>query len=186
MRYIGLLRAVNVGGKNTIPMADLRSALQDIELDHVRTYIQSGNMVFDSDLTEDAVQDRIEHQIQQRFGFHIDVILRTVTEFDRLIADLPFAGASEPASSASSPVGVSVAFLNEPPDPDAVAALDRYPSPGEQYRVVSRNVYLLLPNGTARSKLVAQVQKLGPRVTVRNWKTVQKLQAMAAADQNDT
>ena len=129
MRYLGLLRAVNVGGKNTIPMADLRSALQDIELGHVRTYIQSGNMVFDSALTEDAVQDRIEHQIQQRFGFHIDVILRTVTDFDRLIADLPFAGASEPASSSSSPVG-SRCLLNEPPDPDAVAALDRYPRPG--------------------------------------------------------
>lgn len=51
MRYIGLLRAVNVGGKNTIPMADLRSALQDIELDHVGTYIQSGNIVFDSGRT---------------------------------------------------------------------------------------------------------------------------------------
>lgn len=51
MRYIGLLRAVNVGGKNTIPMADLRSALQDIELDHVHTYIQSGNIVIDSGRT---------------------------------------------------------------------------------------------------------------------------------------
>lgn len=119
MMCIGLLRAVNVGGKNTIPMADLRSALQDIELDHVRTYIQA-------------------------------------------------------AISSSNQAG-----------PDVVAALDRYTSPGEQYRVVGRDVYLLLPNGTARSKLVAQVQKLGPLATVRNWKTVQKLQAMTVADQND-
>lgn len=179
MRYIGLLRAVNVGGKNKIKMADLRSALHDIDLDHVRTYIQSGNIVFDSDLTEAAVQQRIEHQIEQRFGFHVDVLLRTVTEVERIITDLPFA---EVSASASSPAGVSVAFLHERPAPDAVATFDRYVGTGEQYRVVGREVYLLLPNGTARSKLVGQVQKVGSMATVRNWKTIQKLHLLAQVE----
>lgn len=179
MRYLGLLRAVNVGGKNRITMADLRSALHDIDLDHVRTYIQSGNIVFDSDLTEVAVHQRIEHQIEQRFGFHIDVILRTANEFERIIAACPFVEARE---ASSSPAGVSVAFLNEPPAPEDAAALERYASPGEQYHVIDREVYLLLLNGTARSKLVVKVQKMGPIATIRNWKTIQKLQAMTLAD----
>ena len=175
MKYIGLLRAVNVGGKNTIPMAELRSALEDLDLHQVRTYIQSGNIVFDTDLTQNAVQQRIEEQIEQRFGLGIDVILRSADEFDQIIADCPFLVAPDAS-------GISIAFLNEPPSPDAVAALDRYVSPGEQYQVVGRNVYLLLPNGTARSKLVVHVQKLGPLGTIRNWKTVTKLQAMTIDD----
>src|SRR5690625_543995 len=111
MKYIGLLRAVNVGGKNKIRMAELRDVLESMGLQQVRTYIQSGNMLFDSDAPEDALRHELEHQIAQRFGFHVDVVLRTLTEFDRLVADCPYIGASESASSLSlASKGLSVAF----------------------------------------------------------------------------
>ena len=178
MRYLGLLRAVNVGGKNTINMAELRGALEAIELQHVRTYIQSGNLMFDSDQSERAVRQAIERQIAQRFGFHIDVIVKTLTAFERVITDCPFIGPTEPTTV---PSGLAVAFLSEPPDDDAVTALARYASSEEHFRVMGREVYLLLPRGLGRSKLVAQVHKLGPAATIRNWNTVQKLHALAVA-----
>ncbi len=183
MRYIGLLRAVNVGGKNTIPMADLRSALAALDLQQVQTYIQTGNIVFDSDQTEAVLRQAIEQRIEQRFGFHVDVVLRTFAEFDRLVAHCPFGVQAGLASSSSVPAGLAVAFLDGPPNPDAAATLARYASPEEQYQVVGRDVYLFLPQGTARSKLVTKVQKLGPVATLRNWKTVRKLHALALTDQ---
>ena len=88
MRYIGLLRAVNVGGKKKIKMAELRDALATLDLQHVRTYIQSGNILFDPDDTEDSLHQRIEHHIEQRFGSPVEIILRTLPEFDSLVAAL--------------------------------------------------------------------------------------------------
>lgn len=176
MRYVGLLRAVNVGGKHKITMAQLRAALEALGLEYVRTYIQSGNVVFESQEAAAVLQAEIEGLIHHRFGFHTDVILRTITEFDDLLAQCPFLDHSH-ASTASSRV-LAVAFFAKPPSPEMMAALGDYAVDGEQYQVRGRDLYLLLPRGTARSKLVARLQKLGP-ATVRNWNTIHKLHALA-------
>lgn len=177
MKYIGLLRAVNVGGKNKIKMVDLRAALEAIDLQQVSTYIQSGNIIFDSDDAEDTLHQRIESHIEQRFGFHIDVILRTVSDFERMIVNCPFLQNLE--STLSNPTDLYVALLNEPLNHEAVATLARYASADEQYRVVGRDIYLLLKHGMGQSKLGPQIQKLGAPATLRNWKTILKLHAMA-------
>lgn len=180
MRYIGLLRAVNVGGKNKMKMAELRNALESIDLQNVQTYIQSGNIIFDSEHTQDVLQQRIEHHLEQHFGFHTDLILRTATEFDRLVADCPFIEQAEAVTSSESPAGLYVALLNESPSKEAVEALARYVSADEQYRLVGRDLYLLLSGGMAQSRLAPRVQKLGTAATLRNWKTIRKLHTLAS------
>lgn len=175
MRYVGLLRAVNVGGKHKITMAQLRAALEAVGLEYVRTYIQSGNVVFESQEAAAVLQAEIEGLIHHRFGFHTDVILRTITEFDDLIDHCPFLN---PSHASTARGGLAGAFFAKPPSPEMMAALGDYAVDGEQYQVRGRDLYLLLPRGTARSKLVARLQKLGP-ATVRNWNTIHKLHALA-------
>lgn len=177
MKYIALLRAVNVGGKNKLNMADLRAALEAIGLGQVQTYIQSGNIVFESHETEASLKPQIERAIDQRFGLALDVVLRTLVELDQVVAHCPFVLHQEQA--ASGPVMLYVAFLDSPPQAAGLSRLDRYVSDREQYQLVGRDVFLLLKQGMHNSKLAPQVHKLGTPATVRNWKTLNRLRAIA-------
>ncbi|MDB5083637.1 MAG: hypothetical protein JWN30_523 [Bacilli bacterium] len=90
MIYIALLRGINVGGKNIIKMADLRHTFETLGFKQVKTYIQSGNVLFESDDDEDSLRQRIEHEIESDFGISLTVILRTVEEIERIIENCPF------------------------------------------------------------------------------------------------
>lgn len=179
MQYIAFLRAVNVGGNKKLKMADVRAAIESIGLHQVQTYIQSGNVLFDSDEPEASLQSQIERGIEATFGFSTDVLLRTATEIDDIIENCPFPAPQAPAATSSEPVTLYVALLNAPPTDHDISRLDRYSSDHETYRVVGRNMYLLLNQGMSHSKLAPQIQKLETPGTVRNWKTLQKLRAMA-------
>jgi uncharacterized protein (DUF1697 family) len=88
--YIALLRGINVGGKNRIKMADLKHMFESLGLSRVETYIQSGNVLFESNKEEDILQREIEHEFATIFGFSVVVVLRTVTELGKIIRDCPF------------------------------------------------------------------------------------------------
>ena len=175
--YVALLRGVNVGGRNKLPMADLRRIFTDAGCASVRTYIQSGNVVFEAaqDLAE-RVPEIVTSAVREQFGFETAVIVRSSEEL-RLVAD------SNPFDTSGDPRFLHVAFLLDTPDAAAVAGLDPQRSPPDAFEVRGRHVYLHYPNGVAGSKLTndylsSQLQTVS---TMRNWRTVLTLLDMAGA-----
>lgn len=170
--YVALLRGVNVGGKNRLPMADLAAMFTEAGCTEVRTYIQSGNVVFSAPpKTAKWVPGLISQSITERFGFQAPVVLRTADEVRRLPADNPFLKVGAEADT------LHVVFLADRPERRRVEALDVKRSPGDSFVVRGREIFLCLPNGVAGSKLSNSYfdSTLATTSTVRNWRTVGKL-----------
>ena len=173
--YLVLLRGINVGGKNKLAMNDLREIMTDIGCENVSTYIQSGNAVFKAEPNSgEEIAAAIETSILERFGLKIPVISRTLDELQRVITENPF------LSKASDESMLHVMFLKNEPTPERVNALDPGRSPGDSYLVEGREIFLLLPNGVANSKLTNAYfdSKLAVISTSRNWRTVKTLREM--------
>jgi uncharacterized protein (DUF1697 family) len=170
--FAALLRGINVGGKVKIPMADLRATLSSLGFEDVVTYIQSGNAVFRAPKSDEkAVATGIERAIQEAFGHDVAVLLRTHDELEQVERGTPY-----PVDDAA-PTRVHVVFLDEAPAKAAVSGLDPNRSPGDEFAVLGREIYLSLPNGLGRSKLTIDwfERGLGVRATARNWNTLRKL-----------
>lgn len=149
-------------------MADLRAACGDIGLANVTTYIQSGNIAFSSDLEEADLVTLIEQAIVATFGFQVPVILRSHAELQAVVDANPY-----PGLAASEPKFVSVQAFAEPLSAELAGRLNPDIGPPEHLTIIGRDLYLHLPNGTGRSKLVDHVvAKLGKLGTARNWNTV--------------
>ena len=176
-RYVALLRGVNVGGKNKLPMADLRDILAEAGCAAVETYIQSGNVVFRAalDLAE-QVPEIVTRCIHRRFGYETAVVVRSREEMQQVVASNPFDTSGDPRF-------LHVAFLENTPGADAVSRLDPERSPPDAFAVRGRNVYLHYPNGVARSKLTNEylAARLQTVSTMRSWRTVLKLLEMVTA-----
>lgn len=178
--YIALLRGINVGGKNKIKMADLRELLERIGLEKVQTYIQSGNILFESDEAEAALRERIEQEIETRFGLSITVILRTSDELKQIVESCPFSDEQiAEAEATSEGECLYVSMLLAEPLAERVGKLEAFDFKDDQYRIVGRDVFLLFRQSIRNSKLAVQVEKLGVTATTRNWKTISKLVALA-------
>jgi uncharacterized protein (DUF1697 family) len=175
--FVALLRGVNVGGRNEVPMADLRSALSALGLGDVVTYIQSGNVVFRAPAPDPAsLAVAIESCVEETFGLLARAVLRTRDELLTVVAANPF------LERGADPSTFHVLFLDRTPAPSAVAELDPGRSPPDEYEVRGREIYLHLPNGMGRTKLSGDYfeRRLGVAATARNWKTVLKLVELAA------
>ena len=173
-RYVALLRGINVGGRNKLPMAELRDAFTAAGCTGVRTYIQSGNVVFEAALDlAGRVPEVVTRAISQRFGISTAVVVRSGSELQQVAASSPFDTSGDPRF-------LQVAFLEDTPDAEAVARLDPERSPPDVFAVRGRNVYLHYPNGTARSKLTNEylARQLQTASTMRNWRTVLALLEM--------
>lgn len=180
--YIALLRGINVGGKNIIRMEALKGALEELGLQNVQTYIQSGNVLFASPLEEAALVSRIEVKIKDTFGFPVPVILRTGEALKSILANCPFS--SEEAARISSVTGVEslyAAFFAQAPPPELTAKLFALPADKDRYLLIGRDMYLLLSQSIRESKLAATLQKAPAPPTVRNMNTLEKLFALAQA-----
>ena len=178
--YIALLRGINVGGKNIIKMAELKHALEAIGLTEVQTYIQSGNVLFKADETAGPLKNKIEHEVEEKFGFSVTVVLRTAEELERIILNLPFSNEEvTEAEALNETESLYVALLTDIPSLDNIDKLKLYKSENDDYRIVGREVFLLLHHSIRNSKLANNLQKLDVPVTVRNWKTINKLAALA-------
>ncbi|HSO56695.1 MAG TPA: DUF1697 domain-containing protein [Paenisporosarcina sp.] len=171
--YIALLRGINVGGHNIIKMADLKQLLETMGLTNVQTYIQSGNIVFESEAESDELSQRIEQQIKDTFGFSVPVILRTSKEWKKMIDNCPYS-----VETLVDGESVHVTLLSEKPSQEALTKLQNFPSGVDQYDVQDKDIYLFLRQNFRDSKLPLQLQKLGVSATIRNWKTTMKLAAM--------
>jgi uncharacterized protein (DUF1697 family) len=176
-KHVALLRGINVGGKNMLPMKELVELFSGAGCEEVTAYIQSGNIVF---CAKDKVVKRLEgviaKQIEERFKLRVPVVLRTASELDAVIHGNPFlkAGVAEEM--------LHVSFLAEQPGMDLVAALDAMRSAPDEFAVVGREIYMKLVTGAAKTKLTNAYfdSKLKTVSTMRNWRTVLKLAEMSA------
>lgn len=180
--YISLLRGINVGGKNKIKMADLKRMFEGLGFDRVQTYIQSGNVLFESTDGEEELRKRIEHEIQAVFGLTITVILRTAAEWERIISDCPYSAEEIAEAEAATDVECFyVCLLPEAPAPEGIERINAYRNESDDFRIVGRELYLLLRHSPRDSKLLMHIHKLGVQNTMRNWNTVNKLNSLAQA-----
>ena len=169
--YAALLRGVNVGGRGKLPMPALVKAFESLGHEDVRSYIQSGNVVFRSSVTDPGkLSAALERMLSEQFGLETRVLLRTHAELAAVAAGSPFDEA------------VHVVFLDSRPKPAAVAALDPDRSPGDRFAVAGREIYLSLASGAGRTKLTLDwlERRLGVAGTQRNWNTVLKLVELTA------
>ncbi len=184
--HIALLRGINVGGKNIIKMADLKRMFEALGLARVQTYIQSGNVLFESAEGEDVLRNRIEQEIERVFGFPVIVILRTAKELEQILHNCPFSKEAVAEAEAVSKVeSLYVAMLVQPPQPENIQSLDVYRSISDEYQIIGRDVFLLFQNSIRNSKLANNLHRLGVPATVRNWKTIIKLVELANSIQTD-
>ena len=173
---VALLRGINVGGKNKLPMKDLATMFVDAGCNDVRTYIQSGNVLFRAEPTlNEDISSLISASILNRFGFRVPVVTRTSRELQEIVQANPF------MEHSAEPDKLHVAFLSEIPDRANVNALDPNRSPSDEFAVLGSEVYLYCPNGLARTKLTNSYfdSTLSTISTMRNWKTVLRLLDMA-------
>ncbi len=173
--YIALLRGMNVGGNNRLPMKDLVVALEDLGCQDVATYIQSGNAVFRSEETEASLlSDRIRAAIKERHGFEPRVLVLGSEEMEKAVRSNPFPEAE------SEPRTLHLYFLVASPERPDIDALERMMGDRERCVLGDGVFYLHAPDGIGRSRLAANIEKLlGVPTTARNWRTVRKVMDMA-------
>ncbi|KLU01884.1 hypothetical protein RISK_006068 [Rhodopirellula islandica] len=172
--WIALFRGINVGGKNKLPMAALRSILESIGCQSVLTYIQSGNVVFSCEpSSKEAIAERIADAVDENFGFRPQVMLLTKDEFQSTVANNPFADA------VAAPKTLHYFFLSTPPVHRDLATLAELATATERFDLIENVFYLHAPDGFGTSKLANSVErKLGVATTARNHSTIEKLASL--------
>jgi uncharacterized protein (DUF1697 family) len=171
-RQIALLRGVNVGPTTKVGMAPLREIFAALGFTDVKTYVNSGNVVFSGRTASVA---KIEKAIAAEFGFDVPVVLRTRDELADVVAANPLAGTADNLSR------YLVMFGDGAIDPRRAADVDPVALAPEAFAIRGREAYLWLPNGVQNSKLTRAMteKRFGVRLTGRNWRTVEKLLALA-------
>lgn len=169
-RYIVLLRGINVSGKNKLPMQDLRELLSELRYENVQTYIQSGNIILDSEKEKSVLEKEIKEGIKSKFGYDVPVIARTVKGIETAIQGNPYPVDNEKV--------VAVIFLS---DVTTKTDLEINRAEEDQFTILKDVVYIYCPNGFGRSKLTINVfeKKLEVSATSRNWRTTKKLLELA-------
>jgi len=170
--YIALLRGINVGGRNPLPMAELRAWLEELDCQDVRTYIQSGNAVFRTGRADTAtLAHELRVRIMARHGFATQVLVISRDDLVTAIRENPY-----PTDDGRA---LHLYFLESAPDDPDLAKLASLRAATEAFDLRGTVLYLHAPDGIGRSKLAAQVDGcLGVPATARNWNTVRKLAEM--------
>ncbi|MBA2476644.1 MAG: DUF1697 domain-containing protein [Actinobacteria bacterium] len=175
-RQIALLRGINVGGHKKVQMARLRELMERLGYRDVRTYVQSGNVVFTGpDRPTAEVADELEGQLAATFGFDVSVVVRSRDELADVVRANPL------REVATEPSRHLVLFLAGPVDPERIAGLGADDFEPEAFHVRGREVFLWAPGGVRDSRVAKALceQRLGVTATARNWRTVERLLALA-------
>ena len=175
-RQIALLRGINVGGHRKVPMARLRELMEALGFSDVRTYVQSGNVVFTGpDAPAVEVARRLEQELAATFGFDVSVVVRSRDELAEVVEANPL------RDVATDPARHLVVFRDSNVDLERVAHVDPAEFAPEAFHVRGRELYVWAPEGVRDSRLlkVLSEQRLGGTATARNWRTVEKLLALA-------
>lgn len=174
--YIALLRGINVSGQKKIKMADLRALLEKAGLENVRTYIQSGNVVFEHREGEaENLATKIQQAIRKKYGFEVPTLIITAEGLNYVLQNNPFL--QQPDKDVSRMYVTFLAHLPQASQQEALESIDYAP---EECRIDGKYVFLHSPNGYGRAKLNNNFleQKLKVQATTRNWKTVNILYQM--------
>ena len=176
MRVVALLRGINLGPHKRIAMAELRAIVESLGHTHVETYLQSGNVVFEPKPRAAGLAGSIASAIGEATGHDVPVVIRTAAELEDVVAANPY--------PVDDPTRVVVAFLGEALDLGDLALGDLSSYLPDELTVSGRELYVSVPNGQGRSKLMEQLTKrrLPTVLTVRNWRTVLALAELAASD----
>lgn len=170
--YAALLRGINVGGHKKVPMPELRALIASLGWKDVRTYLQSGNVVFTAPPDgPEPPGPRLERAVAEHFGFEVRCLLRTAAELREAADACPF-----PADRLD-PARLLVLFVEEIPAAGHFAGVDPEAYAPDEFRHIGRAVYCWFPDGMGRSKLPGALAAVRPRLTMtgRNWRTVTKL-----------
>jgi uncharacterized protein (DUF1697 family) len=174
--YVALMRGINVGGKNRLPMAELVPLFEAAGCTDVRSYIQSGNVLFNASPTLVRVlAEVIQAAIRTQYGYQVPLVLRAADELAAIAEQNPF------LRPGRDPKTLHLMCLADMPTSAQLAKLDATRSAPDEFRVHGDNIYLYLPNGAARSKLSTAYfdRTLATTSTARNWNTVRKLIELA-------
>ncbi|MFH9727243.1 DUF1697 domain-containing protein [Streptomyces sp. NPDC017254] len=180
--YALLLRGINVSGRRKVPMAELRSVLEGLGHQNVRTYLQSGNAVFTTDSTAsgDALATAVEEAIEGHFGFRVDCLVRDADYLAAVREACPFPAAELEGRE------LHALYCSGPAEAERFAAIDREAYAPEAFALGDRVVYLYVPGGLGTSRLAEVLMRpsvvKGMVVTARNWNTVAKLVEMTRED----
>lgn len=178
--YISLLRGINVGGNKKIPMEGLRALYKSLGFNNVQSYIQSGNVIFQSTESSRPKLIRIlEEKIEKNYGFHVEIIIKTMKELKDAVANNPWKDVDEKS--------LMIAFLKDRPEKPDMEAIESVTTGGERAALVKDLLYLCYPHGSGRSKLSNALieKKLNVVATCRNWNTTNKLIALAEASEKN-
>lgn len=172
--YIALFRGINVGGNNILPMKNLVTILEEMGYQKIQTYIQSGNVVFQTKKTQtDKIAEEISAKILERQGFNPKILLLGIDKFQDAIDNCPY--------KTDEGKTLHFYFMETLPENPNLEKLNTIKSETEQYKIKSKVFYLYAPDGIGRSKMAAKVEHiLGVPTTARNWNTVSKLISLAA------
>ena len=175
--YIALIRGINLGGKNMLPMKELVAILEGLGARNIKTYIQSGNAVFTSrEKNPSRLARTIGTEIKQRRGFEPKILLLELKDLEHAMQQNPFPEAE------ANPPALHLSFLVSAPTKPNLQALEGLKKASERFQLRGSVFYLHAPEGVGRSKLAANAEKLlGVSMTDRNWRTVCTLCEMAKA-----
>lgn len=174
--WIAYFRGINVGGHNKLPMKDLARRMEESGFTRVKTYIQSGNVVFQAPGAKAApLAKRIAALTAEHFGFTPAVLVLPASELAEIAAANPYPEAESDHKS------LHLFLLLEAPKSPDMATLDRLRAPTERFTLTDQVLYLHAPDGIGKSKLAERVERaLGVPVTARNWRTIRETLALAA------
>jgi uncharacterized protein (DUF1697 family) len=176
MRWVALIRGINVGATRKLPMAELRDECAKLGWQDAATYIQSGNLVFSAPGTAGELETRLEQAISQRFRLDVPVMVRKGSDWSRY-TQTPF-----PEASRDEPNRLMLMLSKEPPAPDAASAIQERARDGERVALVGDAVWIHYPAGSGTSRLSPSLldRLIGSPATSRNYRTILKLGEMAA------
>jgi uncharacterized protein (DUF1697 family) len=177
--YVSFLRGVNMTGHNKMKMADLSALYNDVGLNGVSTFIQSGNVIFSAgdEYSVLNISQKIEKAISEKFSYDVPVMIRSVDQLKRLLSVNPFLSENnfDPAKNA-------VLFLHEKAAEDQIANVKNIDYPPDKFKVDGSEIFIYCPNGFGRTKLYTNFfeKKMGVTGTARNWNTILAIQDIAS------
>ena len=174
-KKIAILRGINVGGKRKILMADLKALCQKLGWINVVTYIQSGNLIFDSEKQNSQLENTLEKAISSRYGFDVPVIIRNADELQTSIGNNSFAAGDTDITK------LHLTFLKEKPSEENVEKIKTYNYEPDKFEIEEKHVFIYCAGKYHQTKLTNNFfeNKLKVGATTRNWKTILKLQELS-------
>lgn len=176
--HVSMLRGINVSGQKKIKMADLRALYESLGFENVRSYLQSGNVVFeDKNADASVLAAKIKSKIHDEYGYEVSIVMRDLAALQRVIASNPYLTDRE-----EDPKMLYVTFLGEPPTKELADALERPDKCSDEFVLDGQEIFVFTPGGYGSTKLSNNFfeRKLKISATTRNWKSVNALVEMAS------